>query len=66
MTGWDDRATHAARNSADLYEAVFRAHGLAFHRDAALFRAKEPPPPCHSGALVLKRGDDAAQMAAIA
>ena len=45
MTGWHDRAHHAARNNADLYEAVFRALGLGFHRDASLFRAIDPPPP---------------------
>ena len=66
MTGWHDRAHHAARNNADLYEAVFRAHGLGFHRDASLFRAIDPPPPYYSAALVLMRGDEAAQVAAIA
>ena len=66
MTRWHDRAHHAARNNADLYEAVFRAHGLGFHRDASLFRAIDPPPPYYSAALVLTRGDKAAQVAAVA
>ena len=63
---WGDRALHAARNNADHYEAVFRAHRLGFHRDASLFRAIDPPPPYYSAALVLMRGDKAAQVAAIA
>lgn len=66
MTGHDDRALHAARNNADLYQAMFRAHGLAFHRDATLFRALSPPPPYHSAALVLQPGDPAARVARIA
>lgn len=66
MTGSDDRATQAARNNADLYQAVFRAQGRGFQRDASLFCALSPPPPYHSAALVLQPGDPAAQVARIA
>lgn len=38
----------AARNNADLYEAVFDAHGLRYVRDASAFRAVDPPPPFYS------------------
>ena len=47
MDGDDARARLAAANNADVYAAVFAAHGRRFHRDAGLFRAIDPPPPCY-------------------
>lgn len=61
-----DRAWHAARNNADLYEAMFAAHGLAWQRDARLFRAMAAPLPYYSAALVLQPGDPAELIPAIA
>jgi hypothetical protein len=44
----DPRAISAARNNADLYEAVFQAHGLAYHRTENAFVADDPPPPYYA------------------
>lgn len=60
-----DRALHAARNNADLYQAMFAAHGLAFARDEHLFRALAAPLPYYSAALVLQPGDAAATILAL-
>ena len=60
-----DRALHAARSNADLYQAMFAAHGLAFARDAHLFRALAAPLPYYSAALVLQPGDAAVTIPAL-
>ncbi|UWR22301.1 hypothetical protein [Sulfitobacter sp. S190] len=44
----DDRALIGARNNADLYEAVFRAHGLRFRRPPHAFFAVDKPPPYYA------------------
>lgn len=43
-----NRARIAARNNADLYAAIFDAHGLAYHRTQQMFLALDPPPPFYS------------------
>ena len=65
MDGDGVRARAAAANNADLYEAVFAAQGRRFCRDAALFRAIDPPPPCYSSVTTLDPGATAEQLAAI-
>lgn len=49
----DARAVLAAQNNADLYEAVFDAHGLSFERLAAAFVGKDRPPPFYSNLTVV-------------
>lgn len=61
-----DRALHAARNNADLYEAMFAAHGLDYRRDPVLWRALAAPLPYYAAALVLCPGDAADVSAALA
>ena len=65
MDGDGVRARAAAANNADLYAAVFAAQGRRFCRDAALFRAIDPPPPCYSSVTTLDPGATAEQLAAI-
>ena len=66
MDGDDARARVAAANNADLYAAVFAAHGLRFHRDAwGLFRAIDRPPLYYSSLTTLDPDATAQQLAAI-
>jgi hypothetical protein len=65
MNGDDARARLAAANNADVYAAVFAAHGLRFHRDAGLFRAIDPPPPYYSSLTTLDPDETARQLAAL-
>lgn len=44
----DSRAVMAAKNNADLYEAVFRAHQLCYKRLPHAFVAVDPPPPYYA------------------
>lgn len=55
----DPRAVMAAANNADLYEAIFRAHGTDFKRSNDAFIGREQPPPYYSNLTVLRpdRGD---------
>ena len=50
------RARLAAANNADLYEAVFAAHGVACARRAHALVAKGHPPPYYSDLTVLAPG----------
>ena len=65
MDGDDARARLAAANNADVYAAVFAAHGLRFQRDAGLFRAIDPPPPYYSSLTTLDPAATARQVAAL-
>ncbi len=65
MDGDDARARLAAANNADLYAAVFAAHGLRFDLDRAFFRAIDPPPPYYSSLTTLDPEETARQLAAI-
>ena len=60
------KTTIAARNNADLYEAVFAAHGLRYRRTAAAFIGLDAPPPYYSNLTTLSDGPVKAQMAEIA
>jgi hypothetical protein len=46
----------AARNNADLYEAVFEAHGIGFERGPFAFTATGDPPPYYSDMTVTEPG----------
>ncbi|WP_144409446.1 hypothetical protein [Martelella endophytica] len=46
----------AAGNNADLYEAVFAAHGLRYERQPYAFIAIDPPPPFYAHLTVLRPG----------
>jgi hypothetical protein len=50
--GHDARAILAARNNADLYVAVFEAHGLRYDRLPAVFVGRDRPPPYYSNLTV--------------
>lgn len=50
----DTRAVMAAANNADLYEAIFRAHGTDFKRSNDAFIGREQPPPYYSNLTVLR------------
>ena len=65
MTSIDARAEIAAANNADLYEAVFTAHGLRYCRERFAFVAIDPPPPFYS-ALTTTTADVIPQAEAIA
>jgi hypothetical protein len=62
----DARARLGAANNADLYEAVFRAHGLSYQRDAALLLTRHSPPPYYSNLITLDPDATRAQYRAIA
>lgn len=51
--GVDERAVVAANNNADLYEAVFKSHGVGFERLPYAFVGKDEPPPYYSNLTVL-------------
>ena len=48
-----DRARHCAANNADLYQSVFRAHGLTDHRNDACWWTEASPPPYYSNLTTL-------------
>ncbi|KUM28115.1 hypothetical protein AU467_12960 [Mesorhizobium loti] len=48
-----DKARVCAANNADLYEAVFRAHGLKRHRNPFLWWSESPAPPYYSNMTTL-------------
>lgn len=52
----DPRAVVAANNNADLYEAVFRSHGLNYSRLPYAFVGADRPPPYYSNLTVLAPG----------
>ncbi|MCX2721512.1 hypothetical protein [Roseibium salinum] len=56
----DARAVVAANNNADLYEAVFKSHGVGFERLPYAFVGKDEPPPYYSNLTVQSpdRADD--------
>ena len=62
----DDRARLGAANNADFYEAVFRAHGLSYRRDPALFLTHDAPPPYYSNLTTLDPDATRRQYRAIA
>ena len=47
------KARICAANNADLYEAVFRAHGLEQHRNPFLWWSESPAPPYYSNMTTL-------------
>ncbi len=49
----DERATIAANNNADLYEAMYSSHGLSYERLPFAFVAKDRPPPYYSNLTTL-------------
>lgn len=49
----DERAVIAAKNNADLYEAVFSSQGVQFERLPFAFVGKDRPPPYYSNLTVL-------------
>lgn len=53
----DPRVSLAAANNADLYQAVFRGHGLRFRRSDIAFVALDRPPPYYSQMTVLSPDD---------
>jgi len=62
----DGRARLGAANNADLYEAVFRAHGLGYQRDTALLLTPDSPPPYFSNLIALDPDATRRQYRAIA
>lgn len=48
-----DKVRICAANNADLYEAVFRAHGLREHRNLFLWWSETPAPPYYSNMTTL-------------
>ena len=62
----DARARLGAANNADFYEAVFRAHGLSYQREAALLLTWESPPPYYSNLTTLDPNATRRQYRAIA
>ncbi len=49
----DERAILAANNNADLYEAMYSAHGLDYERLPFAFVGKQNPPPFYSNLTTL-------------
>lgn len=52
----DKRASVAAKNNADLYEAIFSAHGLAYRRHDFAFEALGQTPPYYSDITIQEPG----------
>ncbi len=61
----DPRVTLAAANNADLYQVVFRGHGLRFRRSDNAFVAVDQPPPYYSQMTVLSPDDPEAILAEV-
>jgi hypothetical protein len=59
------RIVSAWNNNADLYEAVFAAHGLRYRREKRAFVALDPPPPYYSDLTLLRRHDTAEALAKV-
>ena len=55
-----------AGNNADLYQAIFKAHGLSDQRSDAFWSSDEQAPPYYSNATTLDADATAAQLAEIA
>jgi hypothetical protein len=53
MTDDPAKAAACAANNADLYQAVFRAHGLSDHRNAAMWWSEETAPLYYSNLTTL-------------
>jgi hypothetical protein len=53
MDGNLARAKLCAANNADLYQSVFRAHGIGDQRNAAMWWSEEPAPPYYSNLTTL-------------
>ncbi|MEL6573269.1 MAG: hypothetical protein AAFQ64_16520 [Pseudomonadota bacterium] len=49
----DERAIYGAQNNADLYEAVFDAHGLRHDKLPYAFVGQDCPPPYYSNLTIL-------------
>ncbi|MEM9132593.1 MAG: hypothetical protein AAF962_20940 [Actinomycetota bacterium] len=49
----DERVALAAHNNADLYEAIFTAHGIPYERSSFAFVAGGRPPPFYSDITTL-------------
>ncbi|MEO0497499.1 MAG: hypothetical protein AAF141_09040 [Pseudomonadota bacterium] len=59
------KARLAAQNNADLHAAIFKAHGLRFHRDDVAFFGLDEPPPYYARLVTLDPGASAQQMACL-
>jgi hypothetical protein len=59
------KAALCAANNADLYEAIFRAHGLAAHRNDVMWWSEETAPPYYSNLTTLDPEAPDLQLAAI-
>jgi len=62
----DERAVSGAKNNADLYEAMFRSHGLAYERWPFAFVGRDRPPPYYSNLTVLSHDSHDDVMAQLA
>jgi hypothetical protein len=60
-----DKARLCAANNADIYQSVFRAHGLKDHRSEAMWRSEETAPPYYSNLTTLDPDASDVQLAAI-
>ncbi|MCZ6637843.1 MAG: hypothetical protein O7C66_06565, partial [Alphaproteobacteria bacterium] len=63
MTSIDHRAVLAANNNADLYQAVFIAHGLRYRREPHAFLGLDDAPPYYSNMTTLTPQDTSRQRA---
>ncbi len=63
MTGVDHRAVLAANNNADLYQAVFVAHGLRYRREPHAFLGLDDAPPYYANMTTLTPEDTSRQRA---
>lgn len=54
----DQRAVLAARNNADLYEAMFASWSLAYRRSSIAFVGEDLPPPYYSNLTILSPGHE--------
>ena len=60
------RAKLCAANNADLYQSVFRAHGIGNQRNAAMWWSEEPAPPYYSNLTTLDPDAHAVQTESVA
>lgn len=66
MSGDLARAKLCAENNADLYQSVFRAHGIGNQRNAVMWWSEEPAPPYYSNLTTLDPEAPKVQSEAIA
>ena len=60
-----DKSRLCASNNADIYQAVFKAHGLRHHRSEALWWSDEPAPPYYSNLTTLDPDSSDLQLAIV-